>query len=573
MQSTKSKSKSKLKSVFAIAIAAILLSGLVTIVQPTAIKAQGTSLQVTADDIQRGNTQTLKIQADSPGSIIGILTYPSGHQVFMQGETDENGALDYSFKIGGNTKPGTFTVDILAATDAGRASGSTTFEVSPKGALLPPGEIPVPPVENTTTAPEEPVVIAPENETSVVTEDNASEAGIEIPIENDTIVIPSNETTVPDAVDNDTEVIIAPEEEVDIITEENATEVQEIPDEVIENITEDSVLVPGNETTVTENVTVSEPTLPDLTPIDNETSAGNVTDIVVVPPSENVTEAVPPEELPPELSNITEGLPPAENVTEAAPPGETGQPETEVCPPVCGNETTEPEAGTNVTVTEPENATVTEPENVTTTEPENVTITEPENVTVTEPEIEAPGNVTIPTEGNVTIPEDANVTVVENATTTEPEPEPTPELPFLPENETAAPEANVTEEAPEAPTNVTVEAPTEGNVTVETPESNVTVTEPEPTTPNGTTMPEPEPETPAEAIDVVEEATDNLDQAVDSGNVDEIIAAMQKAITAQQVVVAVVDTATEDERDAAESAVNDLNDLIKDAFNEVSESD
>ena len=469
----------KLKSILSIAIAAILLSGIVSIVQPTTIRAQepevttssqGT-LQVSAEDIQRGNTQTIHIQSDSPGSVIGILTYPSGHQVFMQGETDEQGALDYSFKIGGNTKPGTFNVDVLAATDAGKASGSTTFQVTPKGALVPPGEIPEVPVEeNTTTAPEEPVVVAPENETTVVTPDNSTD--IVPPVNDTSVIIPSNETTIPDPVQNDTEVIIAPENETEIVTEENASSVPEIPDEVVEDINETSVIVPGNVTEIGENATVSEPLPEDVQPISNDTTAGNVTDIVVVPPG-NVT-GLPEGELPPQVENITEEIPPAidanvtapteenvtvvENASETVPTPEPAPieenvtapppflPENETAEPVPfppQNETETPPA-TNVTVDAPANG--------------NVTVETPEsNVTVTEPsEIPTTPNGTTPTEPEAEVP--TNVTVTEPA-----------EPPFA--------GTNVTETEAPIGENVTVEAPTEGNVTVETPESNVTVTE------------------------------------------------------------------------------------------------
>ena len=46
---------------------------------------------------------------------------------------------------------------------------------------------------------------------------------------------------------------------------------------------------------------------------------------------------------------------------------------------------------------------------------------------------------------------------------------------------------------------------------------------------------------------------------------------MQQAIKAQAAIVAVVQTATDEERDAAEDAVNNLNERISEAFNEVSE--
>ena len=98
------------------------------------LKLKTLTVQVSADDVQRGNTQTIKVQADGAGSITGIITYASGHKVLLRGETDESGAFEYPFTIGGNSKPGTFNVEIIAATDQGFGSNSTTFEVTAKGA-------------------------------------------------------------------------------------------------------------------------------------------------------------------------------------------------------------------------------------------------------------------------------------------------------------------------------------------------------------------------------------------------------------------------------------------------------
>ncbi len=475
----------------------------------TTATISATPVQVSAQDIQRGNTQTIHIETGSPGDVIGKVTYPSGHQVIFQGTTDEFGVLDYSFTVGGNTKPGTATVDILASTDAGRAQGTTTFGVYPKGALIPtPPPIEVP-IEENVTEPEElpPIIIAPENETSTVTPDNSTDI---IPPVNDTsIIIPSNETTVPDPVENETEVIIAPENETEIATGDNASEVPQIPDDIVDQIEDPVVIVPGNETTVGENVTVSEPLPDDVVPIDNATNAGNVTDIIVIPPGEeipaNVTE--PGEELP-------------ENITEAIPPTIEGN------------------------VTQPA---------------ENVTVIEPsENVTeVPEVPAETPGNESdiepvepLPPIMNETVPPievpATNVTVGDNVTIEEP----------------------ITPNGTTPVENITVEAPADGNVTVETGESNVTVTEPGPTP---TEPPVVNVTSPDEAIDLVENQTEALDQAIESGNVDEIITAMQEAIQAQQAIVNVVQTASEEERDAAEEAVNSMNELISEAFNEVSE--
>ena len=58
-----------------------------------------------------------------------------------------------------------------------------------------------------------------------------------IPINDTSVVIPSNETTVPDPTTNDTEVIVAPENETETVTPDNATDAEiEIPEEVIDQI-------------------------------------------------------------------------------------------------------------------------------------------------------------------------------------------------------------------------------------------------------------------------------------------------------------------------------------------------
>ena len=348
--------------------------------EPQATQAQEAfSVEVSANDIQRGSIQTLDIQTSEPAKLIGIITYPSGHKILMQGETDESGSLDYSFRVGGSAKPGTAAVKVLAVSQSGIASGDGNFQIVKKGQPIPTptptpepgtnvttpsenvtappegnvtapitnGTIPVgnitePAGNDTTTAPEEPIVIAPENETTTVTPDNSTD--ISIPVNDTSVVIPSNETTVPDPTTNDTEVIIAPENETETVTPDNATDAEiEIPEEVIDEINDTSTVVPGNETEIAENVTVSEPLPEDVIPIENETTTGNITDIIVVPP----------EEQPEVVVNETGGGEPIICVTQPCP-----APEGNVTGPApIGNETT------NITApAEPaDNATVTEP--------------------------------------------------------------------------------------------------------------------------------------------------------------------------------------------------------------------
>ena len=221
-----------IKLVLAVITAMILLGGstvfMTTGISPTIAKAQEAqttlqepeatqapeafSVEVTAADIQRGSVQTLNIKTSEPSKLIGIITYPSGHKILMQGETDETGSLDYSFRVGGSTKPGTAAVKVLAVSQSGIASGDGNFQIVKKGAPIPtPEPIPEPgtnvttpsgnetappegnatvpitngtipvgnitePVGNdTTTAPEEPIVIAPDNETTTVTPDNGTD--------------------------------------------------------------------------------------------------------------------------------------------------------------------------------------------------------------------------------------------------------------------------------------------------------------------------------------------------------------------------------------------------------------
>ena len=134
------------------------------------------------------------------------------------------------------------------------------------------------------------------------------------------MVIPSNETTVPEPTTNDTEVIVAPENETETVTPDNATDAEiEIPEEVIDQINDTSTVVPGNVTEIAENVTVSEPLPEDVIPIENETTTGNITDIIVVPP----------EEQPEVIVNETGGAGPIICVTQP-------------CPALPGNETAGP---------------------------------------------------------------------------------------------------------------------------------------------------------------------------------------------------------------------------------------
>ena len=82
--------------------------------------------------------------------------------------------------------------------------------------------------------------------------------------------------------------------------------------------------------------------------------------------------------------------------------------------------------------------------------------------------------------------------------------------------------------------------------------------------------PEQLPVLPDEAIDNVGNASEDLEQAIDNGSEAGILKAMQEAISAQQQVVSVVETATPEQREEAKDKVEVLTDLIDQAFSEVS---
>ena len=109
-----------------------------TLVEPEQTQGQQAfNVQVSANDIQRGSIQTLNINTGEPAKLIGIITYPSGHKILMQGETDETGSLDYSFRVGGSAKPGTAAVKVIAVSQAGIASGEGNFQIVKKGQPIP----------------------------------------------------------------------------------------------------------------------------------------------------------------------------------------------------------------------------------------------------------------------------------------------------------------------------------------------------------------------------------------------------------------------------------------------------
>ena len=295
------------------------------------------STSVTSPDLVRGNKQTVNIVTNQPEAhIYGYVQYASGSVPrIIVGETDDQGALSYEWRVGSGSTPGEFTVRVIAISGNNVddvATSTTTFNVTPKPTETPtpeeptPTPTPTPPVNvtvnvtepiptpiptpipgsnvtesnitesNVTTVepatnvtqsnvtqsnvtqsnvtlpvePEEPVgnvtappaneteiIVVPENETSVVTPDNGTD--IVPPVNESSVVIPSNETINPEPSTNQSEVIVGPINETEIATPENVTEVEPpIPEEVIPAINDTVIVVPGNETVIAENETASE---------------------------------------------------------------------------------------------------------------------------------------------------------------------------------------------------------------------------------------------------------------------------------------------------------------------------
>lgn len=94
------------------------------------------TITVASSTIVRGNDQTISIRiTDGSNSVSGAsvsstVTYASGTTKDFSGTTNSNGEYSYTWKIGGNSKTGTFSVT-ASASKSGYTSGSasTTFQV------------------------------------------------------------------------------------------------------------------------------------------------------------------------------------------------------------------------------------------------------------------------------------------------------------------------------------------------------------------------------------------------------------------------------------------------------------
>lgn len=90
--------------------------------------------------ITRGSTQVISIIVSSGGAKIGaadvsaLVTYASGStQKSFQGITDSSGIFTFSWMIGGNSTPGTFSVHVSVSKEGYESgSASTTFKVASK---------------------------------------------------------------------------------------------------------------------------------------------------------------------------------------------------------------------------------------------------------------------------------------------------------------------------------------------------------------------------------------------------------------------------------------------------------
>ncbi len=86
--------------------------------------------------IVRGNNQTITITVLTGNDKIdqayvsSVVTYASGTQQSFNGTTDSNGTYNYTWRIGGNSKTGTFIVTAVASkVDYETGNSSITFEV------------------------------------------------------------------------------------------------------------------------------------------------------------------------------------------------------------------------------------------------------------------------------------------------------------------------------------------------------------------------------------------------------------------------------------------------------------
>ena len=121
--------------VLGIVIASLLLSGVVSNV--SALSKLDVSASVAKNPISRGSVESMAVKVTSNdkaianADVFAIVKYESGFTKSFSGKTDGKGLWMFSWQIGGNSNPGTFTVYVKAS-KAGYDFGntSTSFTVT-----------------------------------------------------------------------------------------------------------------------------------------------------------------------------------------------------------------------------------------------------------------------------------------------------------------------------------------------------------------------------------------------------------------------------------------------------------
>ena len=229
------------------------------------------------DSVIRGSEQTITVDSSDPAQIFGTITYASNFTRAFVGNTNDDGVFEHTWVIGGNSKPGTFKVDVIAISslDNRAAQASTSFVVTTAGAeaILTPTPGPITPAENGTVTEGNGTIIVPEEPIPInITEGNITE----IPpgaIVNETI--PSINETIP---------IPVPINE----TAGNVTIPVPIPVNSTTNETVDVPVLPINETVPVSNETVSEGPVAGNETTDTTTPEDIQDEIIIIPSNETV---------------------------------------------------------------------------------------------------------------------------------------------------------------------------------------------------------------------------------------------------------------------------------------------
>jgi hypothetical protein len=349
----------------------------ITTQEPPAETPQlGVMVEAEKSAVQRGQRQTINVLTTEPNAIyFGIITYASKSQALFLGFTDPSGADTQTFKINGNSRPGTFTVEVLAIHEGQFASDETSFLVYKRG------QIPIPPV---TEPPVENVTLPDGGNVTVPGGNITLPDGGNVTLPGDNQTGPSGNVTIPDGGNvtiPDNGNVTLPEGNITLPGGGNIT----LPDGGNVTLPDGgNVTQPGGE-----NITIPEDgniTIPEN---------GNIT----IPGGGNITI--------PEDGNVT--LPEDGNITIPGIPGNITLPDGNLTmpggnitiPDGAGENVTGPETGENETSIEVPAGNATLPEDMPIIEiDEPIVIVPSENITL--PEVPAE-NMTIPTDGNQTI--------------------------------------------------------------------------------------------------------------------------------------------------------------------------